>query len=361
MKAACLMFIAAIAVIGALAPGYAAAGGGAANLQWKLQHSGVSVRLNDISCAKPTACMAVGDNGTIVRTADGGSTWRSIHNPFSNTTRSLTSIRCGTVRHCDVVAPSNTVLWTGDGGKTWHEHVIHLAKTLGSLGPIACPTADECFVTASPSGLTDTWFTHSGGMFKTTDGGRTWNSSPIPGSVPCPGDCNNRPVGYELQWISCVSALHCRAGGNTFIGSHEGSASAFIATDDGGTVWRLVHHSFDPTVASCGALKTCVGVRYQPLTPSVGPDFMRTTTEGAHWTVDQGVNYQGVKPIMTSVACLGQVFCELAGPSGALVMSIRDRRFRQKSPTGRDLNAVSCPARRACFAVGNRGTIVAKT
>ncbi len=43
-----------------------------------------------------------------------------------------------------------------------------------------------------------------------------------------------------------------------------------------------------------------------------------------------------------------------------LVMTIDGRRFKQKSPTKADLNGVACPKMSSCFAVGAKGTIVAR-
>jgi hypothetical protein len=191
-------------------------------------------------------------------------------------------------------------------------------------------------------------------MMKTSDGNRTWQALTIPPSVPCPGDCGQANVGYDLQWISCQSAQSCRAGGDTFIGSHEGYSSALISTNNGGLSWPLVHHDFDPNTGTCPTTSICVGVFYQLLTPNTGPYLMRSTDGGHTW------RQKSIVPALTAIACTGQTFCELAGLHGALAMAIGLQLFVQASPTSRGLNGVACPRMSACYAVGAGGTILAR-
>lgn len=103
------------------------------------------------------------------------------------------------------------------------------------------------------SHVTSTWFTHSAAILQTGDGGKSWRRLAIPPSVICPGDCGptHQRVGYGLQWISCQSDKSCRAGGDTFIGSHEGFSSAIIRSDTAGRTWTLVRSGFDANIGTC--------------------------------------------------------------------------------------------------------------
>ena len=53
------------------------------SLSWVLQTSPVTERLRGVSAASDTVAWASGNNGTIVRTTDGGATWTRVAVPGS--------------------------------------------------------------------------------------------------------------------------------------------------------------------------------------------------------------------------------------------------------------------------------------
>jgi hypothetical protein len=163
-----------------------------------------------------------------------------------------------------------------------------------------------------------------------------------------------KKVGYDLQWISCVNALSCRAGGSTLIGSHEGFANAVIATNYGGTTWKLVASNFVPNMAMCPTTLVCTGVFKEPTSVDTTIYFMRSTDGGHVWT------QKAITHPLSAIACSGKDFCELVGLHGSLGKTIDSNLFMQVSPTIRNLNAVACPSVTACYAVGNTGTILAR-
>lgn len=326
---------------------------------WVLQPSNTVADLSDVSCSSASECVAIGTYGTMVRTVNAGKNWRRVAVPYAAAHPAAVvfrAIRCPAAGVCSVLAGPDVVLRTSNGGRTWQTRHVPLSPQLAGLNQLACPTRSVCFATASPSGPTATWFDHSAAVFKTGDAGRTWRRLSIPPSVICPGDCGPiRPtVGYDLQWISCQSAASCRAGGDTFIGGHEGYAGAVIRTDDGGSTWRLVHQGFDPNIGTCPTRTVCTGVFYLPATPNQTPSLKRSVDGGKTWTT------KVIRIAVTSIACSDQKFCELAGPHGALAMSIDSRLFVQASPAARDLTSVACPRMGDCYAVGAGGTILAR-
>jgi photosynthesis system II assembly factor YCF48-like protein len=330
----------------------------ASSPHWVLQRSNTAADLYDISCSSASECVAIG-GATMLRTVNGGKTWRRVAVPYTRVdpiVGDLRAIRCPAPGVCSMVAGKDLVLRTSNGGQTWQTRHVSLSPQLAGLNHLACPTRLVCFATASPSGPSGTWFNHSAAVFKTGDTGRTWRRLSIPPSVICPGDCGSThpTVGYDLQWISCQNAASCRAGGDTFIGSHEGYAGAVIRTDDGGRSWQLVHQGFDPNIATCPTRLVCTGVFYLPNSPNQTPALERSVDGGKTWT------NRRVRVAVAAIACTGSTFCELAGPHGALAMSIDARLFTQASPAAGDLNSVACPRMGACYAVGTNGTILAR-
>jgi photosystem II stability/assembly factor-like uncharacterized protein len=256
-----------------------------------------------------------------------------------------------------VLAGKDLVLRTVNGGRSWQVVHVPLSPQLAGLTHLACPTRSVCFATASPSGPNDTWFDHSAAIFKTGDAGRTWQRLSIPPAVGCTaGECGpgHPTIGYDLQWISCQSAASCRAGGDTFIGSHEGFAGAVIRTDNGGRTWRLVHQGFDPNIATCPTRSVCTAVFYLPNSPNDTPSFERSVDGGKTWST------QVIRIAVNAIACSGGHFCEMAGDHGALSKAIDTRIFTQASPAARDLEAIACPRMTDCYGVGASGTILAR-
>src|ERR671932_1612108 len=54
--------------------------------------SGTLSDLHGVACPSPSTCVAVGDKGTILRSTDGGRTWRSQPNLFSGTPNNLNGV-----------------------------------------------------------------------------------------------------------------------------------------------------------------------------------------------------------------------------------------------------------------------------
>lgn len=358
---AVLLTIAALVVRQPASPAHAS------QPRWVLQASNTTANLRDVSCSSASECVAVGAHGAVVRTVNGGGSWERVSVPYAaaHPAVAFTSVRCPAAGVCSVLAPPNVVLRTNNGGQSWQEHRLALPASLAGLTRLACPTRSVCLAIASPNGLDNTPFDNPAAVFKTGDGGKSWHRLSIPPSVPCPdGDCYHSiaRIDYDLQWISCQSAANCFAGGDTFLNaiSHEGGyVSAVIRTGDGGKTWKLIHDSFDPNIGTCPTPNTCVGVWYEPRTPSVGPYLYRTTDGGLTWWSTWS-RVTPIQPALTAVGCSGQTFCELAGPHGALAMLITTKLYVQVSPTHRHLRAVTCPRVSACYAVGADGTIVAR-
>ncbi len=102
--------------------------------EWVAQTSGTSARLNGVYAVTATTAFAVGDNGTILRTTDGGTTWVPLS---SNTTVNLNAVFFRDVRVGWVVGDGGLTLRTLDGGNTWT--VIATTGTANLRGLAAVP------------------------------------------------------------------------------------------------------------------------------------------------------------------------------------------------------------------------------
>src|SRR6266550_1929388 len=117
----------------AAAPTHASAPPG----RWTIQKSGASARLDDVSCADADHCVAVGTDGIILSTSDGGNTWRPGH---SGTVHPLVGVSCPSPSICYAVSNFGDLLKTGDAGLTWS---IQALKNRTPFD-VSCPSTVDC-------------------------------------------------------------------------------------------------------------------------------------------------------------------------------------------------------------------------
>ncbi|QOW09892.1 hypothetical protein Q73A0000_05705 [Kaistella flava (ex Peng et al. 2021)] len=122
--------------------------------QWEPLNLGVNINsFYDIFCISPTVIIAVGSEGTILKSTDGGDTWTK---KLSGTDSNLTKVKFPTANIGYIISGSGNILKTTDGGETW------TAKQTGFSGPyfsdLSC--VDENIIFTS--------------NLKSTDGGENW-------------------------------------------------------------------------------------------------------------------------------------------------------------------------------------------
>jgi len=186
-------------------------------MTWTRQASPAKANLVEgVSCPTTTTCEAVGfgGNGMALRTVNGGSTWSAQTLPPS--VQDLSGVACPTVRVCVSVGQNavdagsrevGVVATTPNGGHTWKRR--HIPAGFTDLAGVACPTALVC--EAVGQGPT--------AVIGTTDGGVTWTTQPIPGSMFIVG-------------VSCPRPQRCEA-----VGQDSNGDFAAFGTVDAGQTW----------------------------------------------------------------------------------------------------------------------------
>jgi photosystem II stability/assembly factor-like uncharacterized protein len=91
--------------------------------QWTLQNSNTTNELYGISFSDSIHGWAVGNNGTILKTKDGGINWISSNSPISTI---LTSVSFCDTMNGWIVGDEGRIFTTSNGGKMWKlvEHDI---------------------------------------------------------------------------------------------------------------------------------------------------------------------------------------------------------------------------------------------
>lgn len=188
-----------------------------------------STGLDSIACPTSTTCLAVGWDGIIVGSVDGGATWS---NRFSGGQHTLYGIACPTHRICLAVGSEGIILRSSDGGATWHSLISDLLPG-DVLTSLTCPTTNICLaVGEADEGV--------GIVVRSTNGGITWSS-------------HRTGIGLNgLNGVACASSSTCLA---------VGSATMRRSTD-GGATWSS--QSLEPRYylwgVTCPTSNICLAV-----------------------------------------------------------------------------------------------------
>ena len=225
---------------------------------WRTQSSGTTSWLKGVGCASASACMAVGDNGTIVATSN-GSTWTA---QSSGTTALLYSVACPSTSACVAVGTSGVILATSNGGSTW---TAQSSGTTQYFYGVSCPSTGICTAVGG-----------NGAIRATSNGGSTWTAqssgtTQFLRAVACPstGICTavgdsgtivsttgsswtSRTSGTTaaLKAISCPSTSACTA---------AGTSGAILASTDGGNTWSAQSSGVTFTLRGLAMLSASTG------------------------------------------------------------------------------------------------------
>jgi photosystem II stability/assembly factor-like uncharacterized protein len=288
--------------------------------------------LNAVSCPAADTCVAVGDEGSVVVTTDGGDHWSHAD---SGTLTDLEGIACRSVDACVAVGGGGAVFTTSDGGGHWSSHSSGTTKALNA---VTCAGPSTCYAVGD-----------GGTALKSTDGGAIWSSQASNTSEP-------------LYGVSCPSATTCVAVGRA--GTLRATTNGATWTAQTSTNTERLHAVSCPSTTACFAAGD-------------SGRLMRTTDGGANWTFSfgtppgiQGNTFAGAAcPTASACVLVGKHDPTLAtyGPNdsaGAAVTTTSDggSSYAGQDPKTRNpLAGVSCPTATACFAVGERGTLLRTT
>ena len=277
-----------------------------------------TLTLNALSCVSATVCWAAGTNFQgkpgVAETTDGGQTWTDM-SPGSWATA------------------------------TWWPNSIE------------CVSATNCWLMGQdePQGLV------APALLETTDGGATWTQfSNLPAVTSA--DPNGT---YQLNGMSCVSALSCVAVGGLDYGDGK---SVVIMTADGGASWTL---STDPTLGksnelfSVSCLPTTTGAVHcaaaADALEAAGPVTLISRDGGATWGHRQIFDDTGW---LNSISCSTVQDCWAAGGGTSVgLLGTQDGGTSWSAVTSDTTNqagAVSCLNEQVCVAAIDDGIWVTR-
>ena len=218
---------------------------------WTEGDSDTTKDLYDVAAISSTKAVAVGESGTIVRTTDGGDEWTAIEPDYLSSAHEDYDLNAVTMASTSVgfaVGLNGITLVTDDGGASWDEVEGPIPSSTDSLTAVTAYSTSKLWV-AGESGIIET----------SADGGETWTSQ-VSGT------------GENLLTIDFASST---------LGFAAGENRKFLTTDDGGTTWDSVTVSeldADDSILDISFYSSTVG-----MLSSASGELLETDDGGDSW------------------------------------------------------------------------------
>ena len=207
---------------------------------WRAQHSPTGRDLLAVATANNSFAVAVGQNGTILRSVNGGVTWTVQKSPVSS---DLTSVSFVSSTTGFAVGDNGTILATSDGGVTWK---VQKSGTSQALTGVDFVSPSLGFAVGD-----------HGTILSTANRGSTWKSQ-------------KSGTQQELTAVSFASPL---------IGYAVGHNGVIVATTNGGSTWKAQASRTGQDLTAVSFVTSTAGY-------AVGDNGMMLVTSngGATWT-----------------------------------------------------------------------------
>ena len=221
-------------------------------INWIAQSSGLNAELFDVCFVSTDTGFIVGRNGTILKTTDGGMLWNSVSTGTSPDFTSVFSIGSDLY----ITGYSGTVLKSSDNGVTW-----------------------VTLITGSSEYLYDIYFSDSntgyavgyeGTIIKTTDGGLSWTA---------------QTSGYTEHLVSVYFSDNNNGyitGGDLVAGTNSG---VILKTTDGGQNWTLQSVA-DNYLTKIHFLNATTGYVFGGNSQANTSTILKTIDAGATWQTE---------------------------------------------------------------------------
>jgi len=220
---------------------------------WISQLSGTTELLSDISIIDENIATAVGSDGTILRTTNGGSTWITQMSGIIG--RSLSGVYFTDANNGTAVGGidnnnNSGILRTTNGGETWG-----LQFSQNSVG-----LSDVCFTSPSNGVVVGQDYGGTGIILSTSDGGTNWNEYVT--NLQC-----------DLFAVSFVDDL---------TGWAVGGSGVILKTIDGGNTWFRQLYQYIGTLLDVSFINESTGIVVGSGYDGGGIVY-KTTNGGSDW------------------------------------------------------------------------------
>jgi photosystem II stability/assembly factor-like uncharacterized protein len=197
-----------------------------AGAQWQAQHSGTTASFRGVSVVSDRVAWASGARGTVVRTTDGGATWRVVSVPGVDSL-DFRDIEAFDERRAYVLSIGNgtasRIYKTEDGGATWALQFTN-ADTAAFYDCLGFWNAERGLAMSDPVN----------GRFRiigTSDGGATWAELPPERMPPA--------LAGEAAFAASGTCLVVAGPDHAWLASGGGSQARVYRSGTGGINWQV--------------------------------------------------------------------------------------------------------------------------
>jgi photosystem II stability/assembly factor-like uncharacterized protein len=311
---------------------------------WRLSDTGVTARFRGLAAVSATVAWVAGSAGTILRTVDGGRTWRSVGPPAAAELQ-FRDIEAMDRNHAVALTigegEQSRVYVTADGGDSW-------AETFRNDEPAAFYDCMAFLDRRHGLALSDP----VGDKFRilaTADGGRTWRVQPTTGMpAALPGE-----FAFAASGTCLVSAGH-----RAWFATGGGATARVFTSGDGGQSWTVTDTPV-PSGPTAGIYSLAFRDRRHGIAvggdfaaPTAAPDGAATSRDGGHTWITAAVvpgEYRSGSAWAAGRTALA------VGPTGSDVSFDSGRTWR-RFDTG-SFDTVACAGHGACWASGEQGRV----
>ncbi|MEV6332839.1 oxidoreductase [Streptomyces sp. NPDC051909] len=315
---------------------------------WRLTATGTDARFRGLAAVSRSVAWAAGSKGTVLRTTDGGASWRNVSPPEAAGLE-FRDVEAFDARRAVVLAigegEASRVFRTEDGGATWTE-------SFRNTDPRAfydCMTFFDRRHGLAMSDPVDGRYR----ILSTRDGGRSWEVLPDAGMpAALPGE-----AGFAASGQCLVSA----GPRDVWLATGGGATGRVLHSADRGLTWTAT----ETTVPAGEGAKGVFGLAFRDRRHgiAVGGDYRKDqpSPQAAAVTGDAGRSWtaSATPPpaYRSGVAWLPHTkSAALAvGPTGTDLTTDGGRTWRTVDPGSYD--TVDCTADGACWAAGEKGRI----
>lgn len=254
--------------------------------------------LLDLAWAGPNA-VAVGERGHVLLSGNAGNTWAQVRVPAS---ANLTAVYFADEKNGWAVGHVETILRTRDGGASWK--LVHFAPENPQ------PLLDVCFTDALHGLAVGAY----GVVYSTADAGAVWSQvpfepAPLPGAAvvePEPGDME---AGLDLGFEFHLNALARGPDRRIYLGAEAGR---LFRSDDGGASWRELPSPYDGSFHGVLALEGDAVLAF-----GLRGNLFRSDDGGTSWTAIA----TGTTALLNAGARIDERTVVIVGMAGVVLVS----------------------------------------